>query len=407
MVYNNKLKISYVTMLFPASTETFACSDVKILEEKGNNISVYSLRFPAKASKQMIIERNIQNISISHNSVFETFWGLMLLFYHPSILFKMILVLFSYNSHSVKYIFNSLLILPRATSIFFHIKKNQPDIIHLFWGHYPCIVGYLLKNYCPNMRLSMFLGAYDLIYNYGLTPVVLKMSDVIWTHSKANIRKIIEYGVSNKKIHLSYRGIDLRKLPKSYIKQKYSFISAGKLEKSKNMHTVIKLYSIIMKNLLPSTLTIIGDGPEKYNLKKISNCYNLDDSITFTGHISHKSVFEYLSQSEIFIFLSVKPSERLPNVVKEAMSVGCICIVSKTVGIEELIQDNINGYIIDPTDFNRINELIVNIYTNKDEFQRISNNAIEQIKVKFDANNNMNNYFIKWNNLIQNNQTNV
>ena len=110
----------------------------------------------------------------------------------------------------------------------------------------------------------------------------------------------------------------------------------------------------MIKKLPPSSLTIVGGGPEKFNLKKISNYYNLDDLISFTGHISHENVFRFLSQSEIFLFLSVKASERLPNVVKEAMSVGCICVVSKTVGIEELIQDNINGYIVDPVDFNQL-----------------------------------------------------
>ena len=54
-----------------------------------------------------------------------------------------------------------------------------------------------------------------------------------------------------------------------------------------------------------------------------------------------------MAESDIFLFLSSKAGERLPNVVKEAMLSGCICIVSNTPGIDELIEDGKTGFIID------------------------------------------------------------
>ena len=53
-----------------------------------------------------------------------------------------------------------------------------------------------------------------------------------------------------------------------------------------------------------------------------------------------------MAESRYFIFLSNKKSERLPNVLKEAMQCGCVCISSKTKGIEELIQHGVNGFTI-------------------------------------------------------------
>ena len=38
-------------------------------------------------------------------------------------------------------------------------------------------------------------------------------SDIIWTHSNINIKEIVNLGINKGKINLSYRGIDLRKLP--------------------------------------------------------------------------------------------------------------------------------------------------------------------------------------------------
>jgi glycosyltransferase involved in cell wall biosynthesis len=53
-----------------------------------------------------------------------------------------------------------------------------------------------------------------------------------------------------------------------------------------------------------------------------------------------------MASAQYFLFLSEKKSERLSNVIKEAMACKCICICSKTIGINELITDGFNGYIL-------------------------------------------------------------
>ena len=38
------MKVAYVTMQFPVPSETFACNDIKMLLEKGVDISVFTLK---------------------------------------------------------------------------------------------------------------------------------------------------------------------------------------------------------------------------------------------------------------------------------------------------------------------------------------------------------------------------
>ena len=54
-----------------------------------------------------------------------------------------------------------------------------------------------------------------------------------------------------------------------------------------------------------------------------------------------------MASAQYFLFLSQKKSERLSNVIKEAMACKCICICSKTKGINELIINGYNGYILE------------------------------------------------------------
>ena len=45
--------------------------------------------------------------------------------------------------------------------------------------------------------------------------------------------------------------------------------------------------------------------------------------------------------------MSRSPSERLPNVLKEAMLRRCLCLSTRTAGIEELIEDGVSGILVD------------------------------------------------------------
>ena len=74
-----------------------------------------------------------------------------------------------------------------------------------------------------------------------------------------------------------------------------------------------------------------------------------------------------MASSDIFLFLSSKAGERLPNVVKEAMLAGCICIVSNTPVIDELIEDGKTGFIIEEKNYALIPDLISSLKKKKKE----------------------------------------
>jgi glycosyltransferase involved in cell wall biosynthesis len=44
--------------------------------------------------------------------------------------------------------------------------------------------------------------------------------------------------------------------------------------------------------------------------------------------------------------MSRDPTERLPNVVKEAMLQHCVPVVTRTAGIEELVTDGVDGFVV-------------------------------------------------------------
>jgi len=51
-------------------------------------------------------------------------------------------------------------------------------------------------------------------------------------------------------------------------------------------------------------------------------------------------------------------------------------IINDGIGIKEIIEDNINGYIVDESDHKKIASLIDNLFSDKDKWCEISNNNV-------------------------------
>ncbi len=97
-------------------------------------------------------------------------------------------------------------------------------------------------------------------------------------------------------------------------------------------------------------LVVCGDGPDRGRLEQLSRDLNCADAINFIGHVQRTELFTIMHQAGVFMMLSKKASERLPNVVKEALWSGCFVITSNSAGITELIPDPSIGQIVDPDD---------------------------------------------------------
>ena len=108
--------------------------------------------------------------------------------------------------------------------------------------------------------------------------------------------------------------------------------------------------------------------------------------------VNSNSVYDILSESDVLILPSIV--ESLGLVILEAMSMGVPPIVSNVGYQNEIIDDEIDGFLIerDNNFIDKFIDKIIFLKNNKQIYLKIKNNALIKVKNKYDVNRTLKNY---------------
>ncbi|MGE8942933.1 glycosyltransferase family 4 protein [Leptospira interrogans] len=127
---------------------------------------------------------------------------------------------------------------------------------------------------------------------------------------------------------------------------KLRVLFVGRLVPYKGADLVISAVALlpdaVKKNV---SLTIVGDGSEKFSLGCMVEKYKLDGCVRFAGWVEQSETQKYYRMSDVFCFPSVR--EFGGAVVLEAMANNLPCIVVDNGGIAEYVTENV-GFKIEP-----------------------------------------------------------
>ncbi len=380
------LRIAYLFSRFPVQTQTFAISDIQTLRNMGHKASVHGLLSWGSGTRNLVNLYGLNDMNITHATVKTLVSFLRVLVTRPTWAPRAFMYVCANLAGSPRHLISSLLALPRSLEILLELEQAKPTIIHAFWGHYP-VLPLMLAQRILKLPVTMFLGAYDLYAGYPLTRNALWQSAAVFTHAYWNIPHIRNVApVPEEKIHAVHRGIpvddfaDLDGIAK--IKHRFSTVSA--LAASKKVDKVIETFAIIRKTLLDATLVVCGDGPERSKLEALAKSLEVDDAVIFTGYLKRHEVVRHMAQSEVFIFLSEKESDRLPNVVKEAMLTRSLCVVSPTNAIEELVTPQ-TGIVLPQAGPAHAAQTVLDTLADREKLQSMAEEARTHILQHFTA----------------------
>lgn len=212
------------------------------------------------------------------------------------------------------------------------VKKSVLAITwHELWGNY----------WFEYLGAKGFLG-------WAVERAVCKLTNRHIAVSSMTRRSLERIGV---KAEVIPNGIDFERIRKTEkCGEESDVIFAGRLIREKNVDLLIRAVRLLKDSFADIKCVIIGDGPEKEALKKLSEDLGISSNIVFKGFLDdHNEVISYMKSSKVFVLPSTR--EGFGIVVLEANACGLPVVTVKHVrnAACDLITENSNGLICPPS----------------------------------------------------------
>lgn len=230
-----------------------------------------------------------------------------------------------------------------------------------------------------NPQWSIFPQLQALIkktYHYTLGVFLINnIVDGIRTVSEWERIEMIKMGVNNSLIKVINNGLhneafkNVDRLASKKIKllsQEMNpyIIQLGRIHPIKNYETTIKAMQKLPLNLKYLIVGPTQDKEYKNNLLNLIDKLNLKNRVIFFGEVTDFEKYYLMKNAELMVHMALH--EGYCNAVHEGMSQGLVCIVSNQTALPFLIKNGVNGYCLDPNDYQGVTDKIKFILDNKD-----------------------------------------
>jgi len=200
---------------------------------------------------------------------------------------------------------------------------------------------------------------------------VLNQADLIITPSHY-LKKIVSgWGINSDKVEVIYNAVEKIDCPLSPEAAKEDLkisgniiLSIGRLVPWKGFETLIKIFPKLLEVNNNYKLVIVGDGPERKNLEELIKQNNLSGQVVLTGQINHRDIPKFLRAADFFVLNT--SYEGLPHLVVEALMMKLPVITTKIGGNPEVIENGVNGLLIDYNNEGQLLDAVKKIWTDKE-----------------------------------------
>ncbi len=277
-----------------------------------------------------------------------------------------------------------------------HLKKiineKRPDIVLAFM--------YQALELCRIVKL-ISPAPFKLISSHRVNPrtrsfatllidqMLKTQDDLTIAECRASASFLIEHqGYPANKVQVIHNGIAIPtfQAEKSALRKELgisegSFLigTAGRLHKQKNHAALVDAVAILKdrKNL---SCVILGEGPERSALERQIEKLDLKDRVFLLGEKENAASF--LPALDAFILSS--DWEGFPSVILEAMASKTPVIATNVDGISEIIENEINGFLVVPNDAEALARKIAELADAPDDLRhRLIQNAYQTTLEQF------------------------
>lgn len=188
-----------------------------------------------------------------------------------------------------------------------------------------------------------------------------------------------EYGGAHPYVHQTISTVlsadDIPDLNDSKLATPPRLLFVGRLAVEKGLRYLVEAVALCNRKNLILDLTIVGNGPEKNNLKQLVAEHGLEERVCFKGFVPlGDDLWELYRQADIFALPSL--SEGQGKVLIEAMANGLVVVATRVGGIPTVVENNVNGLLIEPRSAGAIVQAIERILREPETRRKLRQNAL-------------------------------
>lgn len=194
--------------------------------------------------------------------------------------------------------------------------------------------------------------------------------------------------ISGNKVNVVHNGIRIKEfchrtdgnLLKSVLsnnEEKALVLTVARLDRLKGHRYLIEAATMAPE----AKFLLAGDGPERLELENLAMEFNMTDRIIFLGH--RNDIPALMNACDLFVIPSLL--EGLPLSVMEAMAASIPVIATDIDGINEIIIDGENGFLVPPADAVALAEKINLAISNTSHAQTVAVAGKNRVRQQFSA----------------------
>lgn len=265
----------------------------------------------------------------------------------------------------------------------------KPDLIHAHWvvpqGLIACLIG--------GGRVPVLCTSHggDL---HGLkSPVMLWLKAWTLRHCRrvtvvsANLLEQVRQLAPDVAVDIAAMGTDLTTqfvLPLvPDVRRRNEIVFVGRLVENKGLRFLLEAFANLAQRHTHPVLTIIGDGPLRYELTERARRLEIGHRVRFIGALQHSQLPVHYQRATIAAFPFAE-QQGFGLVAVEAMGCGCPIIASDVPAIREIVTSEVSGLLVPPKDAIALAAGIERLLMDPALRDKFSRNALNSVRQRFD-----------------------
>jgi glycosyltransferase involved in cell wall biosynthesis len=133
-----------------------------------------------------------------------------------------------------------------------------------------------------------------------------------------------------------------------------TFLQVSNFVEKKGHRFTIEAFARYLRERPRDRLVLAGDGPLRGEAASLCSEAGIRERVEFAGRVAKPRILELMRGADVFVHHSVTAAdgdmEGIPTVIMEAMATGLVVVSTRHSGIPELVDDGIDGFLVDERD---------------------------------------------------------